>query len=178
MQHVTDLLAEYYDNELPIRRRQQVEAHLDDCADCRAELSRMQQLSGVIAGYALPDALTPAETFRAQVMLKVSRRQVMRSPHHSWFWYAIPVSLGSALVMLQATIALLILLLTVLGWSGVGLAASLAPSSSQTLWGDLLVSSSIGLVNFVVRVFLVFVLFITFLPYAGWVGLLWRSASK
>ena len=179
MQHVTDFLADYYDDELSIWRRQQVESHLRDCADCRAQLSRMQQLSDVIADYALPDALTPAETFRAQVMLKVAHRQKTQSPYHSWFWYAVPVSLGSALVILQAIVALLILLVTVLGWSGVEMVASLAPAwGSQTLLGDLLVSSSIELASLVVRVFLIFVLCLTFLPYAGWVGLLWRSEQK
>ncbi|MBN1584304.1 MAG: zf-HC2 domain-containing protein [Anaerolineae bacterium] len=179
MQHVTDLLAEYYDNELPVWRRQQVESHLSGCADCRAALSRLQHLSNVIADYALPDALTPAETFRAQVMLKVAHRKKTRSPYHAWFWYAVPVGLGTALVILQAIVALLILLVTVLGWSGVEIVESLAPSvDPQTIWGDLLVSSSIGLVNLLVRLVLYFVLFLTFLPYAGWVGLLWRSTQK
>jgi predicted anti-sigma-YlaC factor YlaD len=179
MQHVTHYLAEYYDNELPMWRRQQVESHLRDCADCRSELSRLQQLSNALADYVLPDTLTPAETFRSQVMLKVSRRKKTQSPYHAWFWYAVPVSLGTALVILQAIIALLILLVTVLGWSGAEIMTSLAPSvDPQTLWGDLLVSSSIGLINLVVRVCLYFVLFLTFLPYAGWVGLLWRSAQQ
>jgi anti-sigma factor RsiW len=180
MQHVTHLLDEYVDDELSIWRRQQVESHVSECADCRADLSRLQHLANVIADYPLPDSLTAAETFRSQVMLKVVRRQKTRSPYQAWFWYAVPVGLGSALVILQAIVALLILLVTVLGWSGLEIATSLAPSlgGSQTIFGDLLVSSSIGLVNLVVRVFLYFVLFITFLPYAGWVGLLWRSVHK
>jgi anti-sigma factor RsiW len=179
MEHIIHLLDEYVDDELPIWRRQQVESHLNECEGCRTELSKLQQLSKVIADYPLPDSLTAAETFRSQVVLKVARRQKMRSPYQAWFWYAVPVGLGSALVILQAIVALLILLVTVLGWSGVEIAASLAPPLvSPTILGDLLVSSSIGLANLIIRVCLYFVLFLTFLPYAGWVGLLWRSAQK
>ena len=49
MQHINHLLDEYYDGELSPARRRQVEAHLDVCADCRAELEQMRQLSALLA---------------------------------------------------------------------------------------------------------------------------------
>ena len=42
-------LALYYDGELDATRRQQVEAHLPSCADCRRELADLQALSRVLA---------------------------------------------------------------------------------------------------------------------------------
>lgn len=181
MQHVNHLLAEYYDNELNARQRRQVKAHLDECETCRAELVRMGQLSNLMQAYALPEALTPAETFRARVMLQVSRRK--RLPRTSWVWYAVPASLGSALLLLQATVVLLLLLLSALSWTGIDVAASLMPGwfewlDVQTWWGDMLVSSGLGLFNLIVYVSLCVVLFLLFIPYAGWVGLLWRSVRK
>ena len=74
MAHVEHLISEYYDGELSARRRRQVEAHLEDCAACRARLSEMERLSDVLAAYELPDTLTGAETFRARVALRLSRR--------------------------------------------------------------------------------------------------------
>ena len=48
MQHINHLLDEYYDGELSPARRRQVEAHLAQCPDCRAELEQMRQLSALL----------------------------------------------------------------------------------------------------------------------------------
>ncbi|MBN1934399.1 MAG: zf-HC2 domain-containing protein [Anaerolineae bacterium] len=182
-QHVNHLLAEYYDNELNAHRRRQVETHLDECATCRAELERMTQLSSLMEAYTLPEASTPVETFRAQVMLKVSRRKRSPLPSRTWVWYAIPVSLGGALLALEAVTALLILAVSALSWGGIEIAASLAPTwvewlNAQISWSDMLISSGLDLLSLTVQVLLYIVLFLLFIPYAGWVGLLWRSVHK
>jgi anti-sigma factor RsiW len=47
-QHVTDWLGAYHDGELEESRRQQVEAHLQVCEDCHAELSRLRALARLL----------------------------------------------------------------------------------------------------------------------------------
>lgn len=46
--HINDL-SSYLDGELDARRRLAMEAHLDGCAACRAELEQLRALSGVLA---------------------------------------------------------------------------------------------------------------------------------
>ncbi len=181
MQHVNHLLGEYHDGELNARQRRQVEAHLDECETCRAELASLTRLSSLMQAYTLPKTLMPPETFRSRVMLQVARRK--RQPRTSWVWYAVPAGLGSVLILLQATIVLLLLLLSALSWSGLDIAASLMPGwlewlGAQTWWGNILISSGLGLLNLIAYVSLCVVLVLLFIPYAGWVGLLWRSVHK
>ncbi len=67
-EHVLDWLPAYHDNELPPRRRQQVESHLQDCPSCQAELQTFMSLSAVLRADPLPQH-TPPERFAAQVQL-------------------------------------------------------------------------------------------------------------
>ncbi len=181
MKHVVHLLAEYYDEELPARRRQQVEAHLSGCEDCRSELAQWVQLSNVLSTYKLPTDLAPVEVFRAQVMLQVSRRRKPGVPYRAWFWYAVPFSLAGGLVFLQSLIASL-LLLVVLDW-GDWITSLILPGwqwiETQVAWGDALwVASWVGLLDVALQLSLYILLFLSFIPYIGWVGLLLRSTRR
>src|SRR5258705_130467 len=51
----------YYDDELPRQQRGAVEAHLQECADCRALLAELHQVSNLIA--AAPLAPMPQFAF-------------------------------------------------------------------------------------------------------------------
>jgi putative zinc finger protein len=47
--HVSELLSPYADGQVSPAERQAVEAHLVDCADCRAELASLRALKGALA---------------------------------------------------------------------------------------------------------------------------------
>lgn len=170
-QHVEHLLGEYYDHELDARRHAQVEAHLASCASCRAALGRMNRLSEVLADHPVP-TVSP-EAFRARVMLRIARRS--RRPRGNWVWYAVPVGLSSAIVLLQMMGAALLLLLTVMGWGGTRLFPVLASFRAGWPWFDWVLSWGWNLLGLTVYVSLLIVILLILIPYAGWVGLLWRS---
>jgi|GEM_PF-5952384 len=173
-EHVEHLLDQYYDHELNARQRLRVQAHLEQCASCRAQLARIERLSQVMADYSLPATLTSAETFRARVMLRVARRK--RPPRGTWIWYAVSAGLGSVLVLFQTFAGLLAFLLTCLitiirslwvGWPG-----------EYGIWLSRLLPLGWGLFNFSIYVSLCIVILLLLVPYAGWVGLLWRSTRS
>ena len=72
--HVTPWLATYHDGELKGRRLRQVEAHLAECATCRAELNELQCLSALLHESPVAEDLLPPERFVAQVGLRLERR--------------------------------------------------------------------------------------------------------
>lgn len=193
MQHVSHLLVEYRDHELTPWRRKQVEAHLRDCPACQAELERLDRLSDLLSEYALPDTSTAAETFRAQVMLRLSRREKARTRYASWVWHVVPLSLGGALLALQVLFALfgvLGLVAALAGWAGVDLSLLLERTLGQVwnpalflpwLAGSGAVSRGVvaaalpSLWGVAFKASLYMVLITVFVPYAGWVGALWRA---
>jgi len=64
--------------ELTATGRKQVEAHLQSCADCRAELARLKQLLALLKGDA---ALPPVpEGFSSRLMAKAKERLAARRP--------------------------------------------------------------------------------------------------
>jgi anti-sigma factor RsiW len=73
-QHVTDWLGAYHDGELEESRRQQVEAHLQVCEDCHAELNRLRALARLLQASPLPGGLMPPERFVSQVRLQLPPR--------------------------------------------------------------------------------------------------------
>ncbi len=73
-QHVMGWLGAYHDGELEEVRRQQVEAHLQSCEGCRAELSRLRALAHLLQASPLPEGLTPPERFVSQVRLQLQPR--------------------------------------------------------------------------------------------------------
>jgi predicted anti-sigma-YlaC factor YlaD len=185
MQHINQMLDEYYDGELSPARRRQVEAHLAKCADCRAELEQKRRLSALLQEVPLPDAFSSPQLFNAQIALRLERRQVERSRYPGAAWHVVPVLLLVGLVVLQGLLALLggmaglFRMLGGLGfdlgtvwplWNTVafqlGSALRLSPASLATVL-------SVALMGFVYLASLA-----VFVPYVGWVRTLWRSSQS
>jgi anti-sigma factor RsiW len=76
-EHVLEWLPAYYDGELSENRRRKVEAHLQECASCLAELESLQGLSALLRSEPAP-AHTPPERFTAQVQLLLPRGSGVR----------------------------------------------------------------------------------------------------
>jgi hypothetical protein len=100
-------LGTYLDNELGIRKRQQVEAHLANCANCQAELAALRRLSDLLHDHdskPLPRTI-PADRFTAQVILQLKPQA---SPP-AWkrvpplLWWLIPAAVLGGWVFLHAT---------------------------------------------------------------------------
>jgi predicted anti-sigma-YlaC factor YlaD len=173
------LLGAYRDNELPARVRRRVEAHLGECAQCRAELAALERLSELLGEDTLPNAFTSAETFRSQVVLKLSRRQRSRSGYLSWSWHLVPLALLCVLVGLMGLFAFVDLFraaAATLGWVGVDVTSilSLPDVGRQPLF----VSMFSGLGGLVWRLCAYLVSFVVFVSYAGWVGVLLRARAQ
>jgi predicted anti-sigma-YlaC factor YlaD len=66
-------LGAYLDGELDPRGQIEVQAHLETCPACRAELEELRQLSTLLRAAPLPE-FTPALDFKAQLMLQLPRR--------------------------------------------------------------------------------------------------------
>jgi hypothetical protein len=181
--HVTQWLAEYHDHELPAWRQDNVGAHLAACPSCRSELERLERLSKALSVCELGDRWMNAETWRAQVLLRVSRRTRSRARYGHWAWYVIPLSLGSLLLFMQAAITVLIVPFGILKWGGVGVMRSVVQSwqtwiPPRTVWGTLVASYGLGLLDIVVWICLSLALVFIFAPYAAWVGMLWYAVRK
>jgi len=136
-EHVTDWLNAYHDGELTERQRKRVEAHLAECASCRAELEQLRFLSAALRESPLPSDFLPPELFVAQVGLQLPRRPEGPAPRKAlWVaWRLTPLVLLGALVFLQT-----VLLVTGLTRVAVGLglggetAATLLPVRTGGLW--------------------------------------------
>lgn len=66
--HVTDELSAYLDNELSVEQKAGVEAHLGQCKECAAELSRLKALSEKMGTWKAPE---PCPGFDAKVREKI-----------------------------------------------------------------------------------------------------------
>jgi predicted anti-sigma-YlaC factor YlaD len=103
--HVSQWLNAYHDDELRPRRRALVEAHLEQCPQCQAELSELQEISSLLAAQPLPELRTTPEEFTAQVALRLPRQVNRRNNGLNFnlrtFWYTIPVTLLAAIAFLR-----------------------------------------------------------------------------
>jgi predicted anti-sigma-YlaC factor YlaD len=101
--HVNQWLNAYHDGELRPRRRALVEAHLEECPQCQAELGKIQALSAMLAEDPLPETRTSPEHFAAQVALRLPRRETRRQngSNFRWLWYAVPISMLLAIGFLR-----------------------------------------------------------------------------
>jgi hypothetical protein len=147
-----------------------------------AELERLRCLSDVLAAYTLPDALSSAEIFQAQVILRLSRRP-KRTRYASWPWYVIPLSLFCTLVGLCILLALpqaLSWIANLAGWLGIDL-TPLFSALVATRWGTALNNvfgpSTFRVLAIAWQALLYSLLVFVFVPYAGWVNVLWRSRT-
>jgi hypothetical protein len=83
-EHVSDWLGAYMDGEVRASERQCIEAHLILCAECRAELEALTQLSRRLQESPLPEPATPAGRFAAQVALRLPPRMAKRPSQIGW----------------------------------------------------------------------------------------------
>jgi len=184
MDHVIDLLTVYHDGELAPGARRRVEAHLQSCPACREELAQLEQLSDLLGVYTLPDTLSSAEAFRAQVGLRVARRARPRRNYLSWSWHVVPVVLLVAFGSLMGVLAigdLFVGMCHLLEWFGFDVAAGLG--LPDVLWSGtwlegMLFSWVSGLGGLVFSLCLYAVSLVVFGAYAGWVGVLWRTSTR
>jgi anti-sigma factor RsiW len=94
-EHISQWLNAYHDGELRPRRRALVEAHLEACPQCQAELDELQALSALLNEEPLPAVRTTPEQFAAQVALRLPRQEPRRQngTNFRWLWYAVPISI-------------------------------------------------------------------------------------
>lgn len=108
--HVSQWLNAYHDDELRPQRRVLVEAHLEQCPQCRAELAELQELSSLLAAQSLPELRTTPEEFTAQVALRLPRQVNRRNNGSNFslrtFWYTIPVVLLAAIAFLRIIVTI------------------------------------------------------------------------
>jgi predicted anti-sigma-YlaC factor YlaD len=187
VQHVYHLLDDYHDDQLASAARRRVEAHLQKCPSCRAELEQSNRLSCLLSEYVLPDTFTAAETFQAQVGLRLSRRSAERSGYRGAAWHLVPLAMLCGTIALQSLFVLFGVLWTVVRsarWVGIDMGLFLAQLGIAREFlvlpeiGSVPVLSSTSMVaiGIVLAIGLYLASFALLIPYAGWVGALWRSA--
>ncbi len=105
--HVNNWINAYLDGELRGSRLAQVESHLDECAECRAELASLQALSGLLHEAPLPD-FPSAKRFAANVVLGLPRKPETPLGRKALevAWWLVPVALTAAWVFVQTTLLL------------------------------------------------------------------------
>ncbi|MBN1306061.1 MAG: zf-HC2 domain-containing protein [Anaerolineales bacterium] len=106
-EHVYEWLNAYYDGELQGQQLRKVEAHLEECPECRAELEGLQSLSLKLQESPLPE-FPAAERFAARVGLQLPREQPVsiRKKVFEFGWWGIPVTTLLLLLFLQITFIL------------------------------------------------------------------------
>jgi predicted anti-sigma-YlaC factor YlaD len=114
-----------------------LQAHLETCSACRAELAELRQLSTVLRSAELPADLMPANQFVDQLAGRLPPRPAAREwllPVSRAGWLA-PVAL-LVLVVFNQVVSVLTTLFTAASASGQlgDLGAWLAPGAGQTLW--------------------------------------------
>jgi hypothetical protein len=87
-------LGAYLDQELSVRKRQQVEAHLAQCANCRAELADLHRLNEILHKDEPLPRVTSADRFAAQVILQLKPQLAPRAWERtaSILWWLIPIA--------------------------------------------------------------------------------------
>ncbi len=103
-EHVTPWLNAYHDGEMSGRRLRQVEAHLEECAECNAYLKEIQNLSMLLKGAPDADDLLPGEIFVAQVGMRLPREENLPlwKKVSQTGWRAAPFGLLGAWAIVQA----------------------------------------------------------------------------
>jgi predicted anti-sigma-YlaC factor YlaD len=135
--HISEWLNAYLDGELNRARTSQVEDHLAECAECRAELEELRGLSTLLHETAPTGEFLSTERFVSNLTLNLPRQ-----PEHSQRrkilevgWWLIPVGTLGIWLFLQVTFTLSALVLRA---SDAGLLgntfAMVSRNSVQTGW--------------------------------------------
>lgn len=82
------LMSEWIDDELPERRRREVESHLAECTDCRDAEAELRELLARVA--ALPRAVEPARDLWPGILGGIESQKVVRPRfgNHRGLWLA------------------------------------------------------------------------------------------
>jgi predicted anti-sigma-YlaC factor YlaD len=102
-EHMHEWLSPYFDGELHGARLRQVESHLSECAQCRAELERMQELSALLQGTTPVGEFIPTERFVSNLTLNLPRQPESTQTRKALEigWWLIPVGVLGTWVFLQ-----------------------------------------------------------------------------
>lgn len=145
--HVTAWLEAYHDGELKGLRLRQVEAHLADCAMCRAELEQLQALTTLLQESPAAESLMLPEQFVAQVGLRLPRRPTQPAWKRTleFGWRLAPVGLLGAWAFVQTVFTVTGMVRGAL-WMGLGgeTAAKWLPASQPGLSLTELLDSSVA----------------------------------
>ncbi|MBN1920311.1 MAG: zf-HC2 domain-containing protein [Anaerolineae bacterium] len=98
-EHVQRELEAYYDGQLHGTQQKRVATHLETCAECCAELTRLERLSALLQEAPVPAARLAPERFTTQVRLQLQPRDVPERRRHHW---AIPALLVGAWSFMEA----------------------------------------------------------------------------
>ena len=103
-EHITALLEAYHDGELQGVRLRGVEAHLEKCESCRAELRQLDTLRELLQASPAAESLMSPERFEYLVTLRLPRReeQPLGRKLLGIAWRLVPVGLLTSWVFFQA----------------------------------------------------------------------------
>jgi Putative zinc-finger len=106
--HITEWLSAYHDGELHGARLHRVEAHLSECAGCRAELDQLRALSALLQEAPSEASFLPAERFAANLALQLPRRPEPPAARARLEigWWMVPVGLLAIWVFIGITYSL------------------------------------------------------------------------
>lgn len=95
----------YLDGELHGARLEQLEAHLEECADCREELKCLRRVSNLLQAAPAPQ-VTPPARFASELALQLPRREYKKAENRgiALIWWLAPVILLGAWYLTQAAI--------------------------------------------------------------------------
>ena len=133
--HISSKLGAYLDGELDRRAQFEVQAHLETCPACRAELEELRRLSSLLRAAPQPEFPSTLD-FKAQFMLQLPRRTETppRSNGRMLLWLAPAlVLLGWAFIQVALSLSTLVSLASQAGLLG-GLASWINADSQQMLW--------------------------------------------
>jgi hypothetical protein len=111
--HIKEWLNAYLDGELNGARVNQVEDHLAECAECRAELEELRELSALLRETAPTGEFISTERFVSNLTLNLPRQpeQSQRRKVLEIGWWLIPVGTLGIWLFLQVTFTLSALVL-------------------------------------------------------------------
>jgi anti-sigma factor RsiW len=75
--HVTDILSDYLDDELDLSRREELEAHVLECADCASTLDELRRVVARAQELPLESASEPAPDLWPGIEARISGRPPM-----------------------------------------------------------------------------------------------------
>jgi preprotein translocase subunit SecG len=106
-EHVYEWLNAYYDGELQGQQLHKVEAHLEECPECQAELEGLRSVSLKLRESPLPE-FSSADRFAARVGLQLPREQQasIRKKAVEFGWWMVPVTILLLLVFFQIVFVL------------------------------------------------------------------------